>query len=302
MSTSAATALLDSLIDDAAIFPPGNAPLPDAVSAHQRHRRSWYAPVVGPLLVSDVRLAELSRLLSQDDAYAAEPLPCVVVVTGGAGSLGPVLARADGDLHLDLRGVEIALRDEDDLARNARRVGTALGSSVPDDVAVSIELPRPAGGSAWSAAADVVAEYGHRLKLRTGGETAQAHPDPVELATAITAAIDREVAFKCTAGLHHAVRNTDPSTGFEQHGFLNVLLATRAVLGGADDDDVTRVLAERDHGAIAAACTDLPEEEAARLRRWFVSFGSCSIDEPVADLVEFGLLTRDVSAAPQAAR
>ena len=302
MSTSVATALLDGLIDDAATFPPGNAPLPDAVAAHQRHRQAWYASVVGPFLVSDVRLAELSRLLSEDDAYAAEPLRCVAVVTGGAGSLGPVLTRASGEPRLDLRGVEIALRDEDDLARNARRVMAALDTSLPEGVTVSIELPGPAEGSAWSAAADVVAEYGHRLKFRTGGDTPQAHPDPAEMAVAITAAIDREVAFKCTAGLHHAVRNTAPDTGFDQHGFLNVLLATRAVLDGAREDDVVRVLAERDPSAIASAFADLDDEVAARLRRWFVSFGSCSIDEPVADLVELGLLSHAVGVVPQTAR
>ena len=300
MSTGATTPLLGSLVDDAAIFPPGNTPLPDAVAAHVRHRDAWYAPVVGPFLVSDVRLGELTRVL---ESYAdAAPLPCVVVVTGGAGSLDPVLQRAGGHPRLELRGVEIGLRDEDDLARNARRVMTVLGSSLPEDVAVSVELPRPAGGSAWAAAADVVAEYGHRLKFRTGGDTATAHPDPVELAVAITAAIDREVAFKCTAGLHHAVRTTAPGTGFEEHGFLNVLLAARAVLDGAGEDDVVRVLAERDASSIAAACADMPDDVAARVRRWFVSFGSCSVDEPVTDLVELGLLTRDVAAAPQATR
>jgi len=288
---------VSSLIDDAAIFPPGNAALPEAVSAHLRHRQTWYATVVGAFVVSDHRLTELSRTLATYDD--ASPLPCVVVVTGGAGSLEPVLARADDDPRLELRGVEMALRDEDDLGRNARRVMTALGDSLPEGVAVSIELPRPPDGGAWSTAADVVAEYGHRLKFRTGGDTSQAHPDPVELAAAITAAIDREVAFKCTAGLHHAVRNTAPGTGFEQHGYLNVVLATRAVLDGADEDDVVRVLAERDASAIAAACADMDDEVAARVRRWFVSFGSCSIEEPVADLVQLGLLTPGVTGAPE---
>ena len=42
------------LVDDAAVFPPGNAALPDAVAAHREHRAAWYADLVGPLLVPAV--------------------------------------------------------------------------------------------------------------------------------------------------------------------------------------------------------------------------------------------------------
>lgn len=293
MSTSATTALLDTLIDDAAIFPPGNAPLASAVADHRRHSASWYGPLVGPFMISDVRLSELTRLLEQDDAYAAkEPLPCAVVISGGAGGIEPALTWAQRCDRLALSGVEVALRDEDDLARNARRMATALEVSLPDGVDVYVELPRDRGGGTWPQAADAVAESGYRLKFRAGGETPEAHPDPLELATGLTAAVDREVAFKCTAGLHHAVRNTAINTGFEQHGFLNVLLATRALLDGAGLDDVVRVLAERDGIAITTACASMDAEVARRVRRWFTSFGSCSIDDPVVDLVELGLLTK----------
>ena len=47
------------------------------------------------------------------------------------------------------------------------------------------------------------------------------------------AALDRETPFKCTAGLHNAVRHRAADTGFEHHGFLNVLLATRQAFDGA---------------------------------------------------------------------
>ena len=48
----------------------------------------------------------------------------------------------------------------------------------------------------------------------------------------IDAALDRETPFKCTAGLHRAVRHTGDD-GFEHHGFLNVLVATRLPSTGA---------------------------------------------------------------------
>ena len=35
------------LVDDAAIFPPGNAPIDDAAAAHLERRDAWYAGLVG---------------------------------------------------------------------------------------------------------------------------------------------------------------------------------------------------------------------------------------------------------------
>ena len=44
------------LLDDAAIFPPGNLPLPDAVHAHLAHSVAPYADLVGPLVVAHTLL------------------------------------------------------------------------------------------------------------------------------------------------------------------------------------------------------------------------------------------------------
>jgi hypothetical protein len=47
--------------------------------------------------------------------------------------------------------------------------------------------------------------------------------------------------------------------GFEQHGFLNLMLATDAALCGAAPTEVTRVVAERDPEAVAGAVTELSD-------------------------------------------
>jgi hypothetical protein len=98
------------------------------------------------------------------------------------------------------------------------------------------------------------------------------------------------VAFKATAGLHHAVCNTDPSTGFEQHGFLNVMTAVDAATRHPSLDDLVAMLANRDGAALAGGLSAHTEDEGAQARSRFLSMGTCSILEPMADLVELGLI------------
>ena len=279
------SAWLTDLIDDAAIFPPGNAPLDRAVAEHRAHRASEYAALIGGFVVTDVKLPNLIDILDEGDEV---PLAINLVVTGGAGAIEPAVRWATRAPLLQLRALEIALRDEADLAHNALRAITALDQVAADldDVAVFVEPPKLDGPptAGWLGALDELAARDLRLKFRTGGADQAAFPTCGELGDAITAALDRELAFKCTAGLHHAVRQTDPATGFTHHGFLNVLRATRASLDG---DDPSEVLAE---DSAAALLDGFEVEEAARTRRWFTGFGSCSVLEPHDDLVELGLL------------
>jgi hypothetical protein len=267
------------LVDDAAVFPPGDVPLPDAVDAFRARAVDWYAGLVGSFVVTDTRLPEVPI-----------EIPVSVVVTGGAGAVAGVAALAGRRGHR-LTGIEIAVRDLDDLAGNVRRIVAAVDAAraegLPDETAIHIELPQAPPGASWLAAADVVAEAEAHLKFRTGGVEAQLFPDAATVAAWIDAALDRETSYKCTAGLHHAVRHRDHATGFEHHGFLNVLLATRRAFDGGSVAEVAEVL--DDHYAndlVALARTS----DLAGARRWFTSFGSCSVTEPLDDLVGLGLM------------
>ena len=267
---------LVGLIDDAAIFPPGNAELTDAAHAYVDRD----LPLVGSFVLRDTDLPRLAAALGVR-------LPVSVVVTGGAGQVAGPAAFCAREQGFELVGLEIALRDLDDLAGNVRRVTAAVDAAraegtLDDEVPVYVELPHVGSSASWLAAADEVAAAELRLKFRTGGPEPEAHPPAHALARWIDAALDRETAFKCTAGLHHAVRNTSPE-GVEQHGFLNVLLATARAFEGAGADDVVASLEERDGAELAAA-------DWRAGRRWFTSFGSCSIAEPLADLRDLGLV------------
>jgi hypothetical protein len=269
-----------ALVDDAAIFPPGDAPLHEAASAHQERRHDWYADLVGTFVVRDTDIPLLR----------GTPLALSVVVTGGAGQVAGA-ASLGRKLHVAVEGIEIALRDPADPVGAARRVVAAVDDArnegvLDDHVPVFVEIPPTCPEPLWLAAADEVAAAEHRLKFRTGGLEAAAFPSSATVAAWIDAALDRETPFKCTAGLHRALRHTD-GDGFEHQGFLNVLVATRQAFDGSSRAEVVEILEQREAAALVELAADL---DLAGARRWFTSFGSCSISEPLDDLLALGLL------------
>jgi hypothetical protein len=287
------------LLDDAAMFPPAGTPVPEAVREHARHRESWYAALVGGFVCPDTRLNELQSALDEAGDDAPHPLRVNLTVQGGAGAVEPALTWVSRDDRLRLAAVEVALRDEADLAHNAGRMCTVLASSLPDDALAYVEVPRVHGAEApagWHAALDELAAAGLNAKFRTGGLDHDDFPEAAELVTVLDAFLDRETSFKCTAGLHHAVRHTGPDTGFEHHGFLNLLLATRALFDGAARDEARALLEERDSDAVVERVRLLGVDGIVSARRWFASFGCCSVDDPVGDLVGLGLVPEGADA------
>ncbi|WP_422772159.1 hypothetical protein ACN28C_03420 [Plantactinospora sp. WMMC1484] len=272
--------LFAGLVDDAAVFPPGSATLPDAVAAHRRHRRAWYAPLVGPLLLPASALSELSALLDDGERIEVGVIGDVPVP-----ELYPLCGRTDPRIRIRQVEMAVAKRGEDPLP------GLAALAGLParlDDADVYAEIPLTWG---LLGALDRLAEEraaGRRIaaKFRTGGLAAELFPTPVELAAVIGACRDRELPFKLTAGLHHAIRHIDPETGFTHHGFVNVLAAAAVACSGAEVTGVAEVLASTD---------PVPLVEAARSRRderrpLWIGFGSCSVMEPLIDLVRLGLV------------
>jgi hypothetical protein len=279
--------LLRGFVDDAAVFPPGNAPLAEAVAAHRGHRGAWYAQMVGPLLVPASSLRELPGLL----APAERPEIGLVGDTGLA-ALPDVVAAADRRVRLRQVEVAVAKRGEDPQPGLEYLLGLLAGWP---HVTGYAEIPLSTG---LQNALDTVAQAragGSTVaaKFRTGGLAAELFPTPIELAAVICACRDRRVPFKLTAGLHNAVRHVDPETGFVHHGFLNVLVAVlAAVADEAEVADIAEVLATTDSLSLVEVARGRMEVD----RPLWVGFGSCSIDEPLADLSRLGLMLRGAHA------
>ncbi|MFF0815221.1 hypothetical protein ACFYVR_08715 [Rhodococcus sp. NPDC003318] len=274
--------LLAGLCDDAALFPPGNAPLGSAVPAHFAHEDSGHAELVGPFVFPAPRLGELAAVL----AGSGRTLAVSLTVPAGADAVPAAVEQLRGIDGARLVALEIAVpvdQSVTDLFAGLKEIAAAAPG-----VDIYVEVPRDDRRGEILAR---LADAGYRAKFRTGGVVADAYPDEAELAAAIAAVTQLGVPFKATAGLHHAVRNTAPDNGFEQHGFLNLMLATHLAATGAGAADVVAALADRDGARVAGALAALPDEEAAALRGRFLSYGTCSIADPLTDLTELGLMS-----------
>jgi len=272
--TDAVPTLLLGLLDDAAVFPPGNAPLDEALVAHREHRAAWYASMIGPFLVPAVDLGGV--------AGAVE-----IGLIGPLDQLERALDRVPDGVVVRQVESPVAKRGEDPtpglttfLALAPRVEGPAY-AEVPLTWGLMAALDRLA--EARAAGANVAP------KFRTGGLAAELFPTPVELAAVICACRDRGLPFKLTAGLHHAVRQTDPETGLVHHGFLNVLAAALVASDGGEPVDLAEVLG----GVDALPLAEVARESLHRDRPLWIGFGTCSIAEPLADLATVGLLPRD---------
>ena len=270
------TALFDGVFDDAALFPPGDAPMAAAVPAH-RELQERLGRLVGPFVVPAGRLDELATHLDVGSPFG-------ISLIAAARDLPAAVRRVEGDSGLALAGVEVPVVADAAAAREAVRV---LDEILPANVPAAVELPRPA---ARDEVLDVLAGTCYRAKLRTGGLQPELFPSPEELAATLHACVGRGLALKCTAGLHHAVRHTDHATGFDHHGFLNVLLAVSALTAGAPAGIATEYLRDTAGGALVASLRNWPSQRVARARAIFTSSGTCSVLEPVDDLVALGLL------------
>jgi hypothetical protein len=122
-------------------------------------------------------------------------------------------------------------------------------------------------------------------KVRTGGLTPEAVPPASDLADFLCEAAARRLPFKATAGLHHPIRGT-------MHGFVNVFVAAAFAWHGLDRAEVLEILNETDPAGFEFLDEELrwhgrniTATQIAAARRDFAhSFGSCSFEEPIADL------------------
>lgn len=280
VSQPAERALFTRLFDDAAVFPPGLAPLPRAVEEHLARRTADVADLVGPLLVPASAAEELLTLPLPGPSGRSGPVLTVALI-GRPGvavaAVGEALSRLGQDGRVEVAGVEVGWSPGWELA---------LDWQLP----VSVEVPR--GTEQAKALRDVAAHAGGRegvqAKFRTGATATTDVPAPHELAGFVRACIDADLGFKLTGGLHHAVTGTHD--GEPQFGFLNVLHAVRWALNGAEVDELEPLLAEQDPEPVLEAVSRMSIADASITRAFFTAYGCCGVMDPIGELSTLGLI------------
>ncbi len=247
------------LFDDAGLFPPASRPMAEALTAHQLARTGPFGHMVGPFLCPLARVEEL-------DACVAGGVPVPAELS--------LIVSQD-----EPRWRRLFLRP------SVVQVEALLSVELP---AEALRVPRylelPPGGDVKTAVDEAVRRRA-RVKMRCGGLTPDTVPSTERLGEVLVACADRRLPLKATAGLHHPFRHHSAETGGKQHGFLNLLAGASAAMAGAPIGEVVSLLeVEDDNRSMALDRID------RRSRDLVASIGSCSIDEPVADLQALNLL------------
>jgi len=296
--------LLARSIDYAGMFPPCSLNLDQALKNQAEYVRSRDAWMLGAFVLSSEKFDASRQLLGRFDAQ--HPLRVA--------ALGPKTASANAFLE----GVGEAAKAILSLSRhNADPISIShLEMFLPHDVDVAAlkEAKSILGNLAvfWEAPPEraeqtigLLAEFNSDAdsvpfgyKLRTGGVTADAFPTSMEIATALVTRAMRQLPIKFTAGLHHPLRQYREEVQTKMYGFLNVLGAAVLAAEHQWNAEQTAVMLE-DENVDSFLFTDdffswrewrIDTERLQYYRRFVVSFGSCSFDEPRDDLRGLKLL------------
>lgn len=262
--------------DDAAVFPPGNASVKKAVTIHLLRREDPVTdPFVGPLVLTPKDIAAAAEIAAGDQLDLAVSLP---------------LDQAEGlaaavDKHPNLRLVAVEARATEDVDASLALIRD-FASAAPERQ-FSLELGAEA---VTDERLEVLRDAGVLLKFRTGGIKAELYPTTQQVLHVLSSATRVRAPFKLTAGLHRAMRYTDPATGFYHFGFLNIAAAV--------------ILLQQGDGSAARAILDSDDAEAVveivrgddSWREMFRSFGTCNVAEPMVTLAQYAEVDEETVA------
>lgn len=299
--------LLRNSIDYAGLFPPAGLDMAAAVENYAGYRASPSSWALGRFVVSADRITQFEaaaqRYLSDN---GSPPWQVAALLGRDLGSdLGSVAEFNRRNASLSAGSAVI-----DSVEVKASSISSAEDTMhrLPSHLQAYIEIPIDGDPRELVAA---IARSGRRAKVRTGGVTGEAFPNPSDLIRFMAACVRARVAFKATAGLHHPLRaeyrltyDLDSPRGL-MFGFLNLFLAASFLRAGVEPERAQQLLEESsvdsiqvEDDAIQWRSLRLNLEDLRRAREdAIVSFGSCSFTEPLQELETLNLLHSRVKQA-----
>lgn len=295
--------LLTNVIDYAGMYPPAQLPFDEALRNYIEYQSAPFCWMVGQYVCPIVKLGELRSCAELYSDW--DDIPLALIGTSGA-SEEELVSRCAKDFaeYSDVaqpswRPVSYEVRLEPELLRNASLANAlrAAAENWPADVMFcEIPLLELSREEIERAINSIAAVDGGAAKFRLGGPNAAAYPDAAILANAIKATADANTSVKFTAGLHHPHYHHDHSIHADVHGFINVFCASvLACTHNLDSSAIERILRIAEPEAIKFDDSGfVVEGERATIgqieegRTFAVGFGSCSVMEPVEDLISLG--------------
>ena len=283
-----------------------------AVEAYARHTRSTHEWMLGAFICPVSRLEEFSKsaAMLMPGTFAtsgyremADDMPRWRISAIIDGDVGDCIEVIDGfNEHHSKEEHGLAVIDAVELKAPTPGFIDETIELIPEDIRPFYEFDAKNDVRGFVAA---LAGDSAAAKIRCGGVSADMIPTAEQIAAFIAACDAGGVPFKATAGLHHPVRSEHPLT-YEadaprgvMHGFLNVFLGASLLRSRRiDRAQLVELLEDTDPSSFsfsdAQARWRRVELEVSALHTaresFCVGYGSCSFDEPIADLRHLGLL------------
>jgi hypothetical protein len=298
---SAAREFLRGIIDYAGLFPPASLDMARAVAQFATYSESQDRDVLGRFILPSARLAEFSAALDASRLTRKSSTQWrLSVLPSAASSAEAETIREFNQARRDRRSgasaiidaVEMPVRTVDEVHEAAMRFG-------------KFELfLEPAGAGNRAELLEATASVSAAAKIRTGGITPGAMPQPGTVIRFMAKCLELGLRFKATAGLHHALRNVYPLTYAPDsprgmmYGYLNVFLVAAFMRDGLPESALFDLLEESspssisfDESGVSWQGRRIGTEQLRATRQVFaVSFGSCSFTEPVEEARQLQLI------------
>ncbi|MGQ0847668.1 MAG: hypothetical protein ACT4OP_00850 [Actinomycetota bacterium] len=256
---------LEGLIDYAGMYPPESLSLAEALFRYQKHRGGDHAWMLGVFLCPSSQLTALAGRVEESG------LPIGVVADQAV--VEAVASTNESGLEITHFELATGVESAPDLEGLRRDISLFIEAEVAEVATLALELaPRPVAA-----------------KVRLGGSTPAYFPDPGQVAAYLSEVASAGLAVKATAGLHHPWRHFSPDLGAWRHGFLNLVGAAALLENGGRSVEAEVILEAEtgrlDASALSVAGFDFGPQALAIGRSFLPSYGSCSFDEPLDDLL-----------------